>query len=262
MGGLVLTLLALEFRKLLGAKSVKIALIVTFLLPLIWAYAPRLSVLLPGVTLLSGWQLPAVSLGITIQFLLPLFIAVSVAETIGSEVSQGTLAPLLLRPVDRTKVIASKLIAALTYPYLLVFTTVIGALLVGIPKGYGNFVGGTGLGPGLFVGMGELSSGAALIEVLRGSLLAGVVLMPIAALALLYGVLYLSTASAALATLATLTVMRLLVVFPEKIQSILLTSHFDLYVRQGDITQPLILLLIYTAGFGLMSIFAFDRRDV
>ena len=101
-----------------------------------------------------------------------------------------------------------------------------------------------------------------MMTVLRGAALAAVALMPIAALSLLYGVLYLNTAAAALATFATLILMRLLVVFPETIQRILLTSHLGIYAQQGDITQPLILLLIYTAGFGLMSIFAFDRRDV
>ncbi|GAA5435596.1 ABC transporter permease [Deinococcus sp. A31D244] len=257
----MLTLLSLEFRKLFGARSVHLALLVTFLMPLLWAFAPRLSALIQ-VNLVSGWQLPAVSIGVTIGYLLPLFIAVTVAEMIGSEVAQGTLAPLLLRPVDRTKVIASKLITALSYPFLLILTTVLGSLLAGIPLGFGTFTGGTGLGPGLFVGVGQLTSDAAFAEVLRGSLLAGVVLMPIAALSLLFGVLYLNTAAAALATFAALIVMRLLVVLPETIQRILLTSHLGLYVQQGDITQSLVLLLIYTAGFGLMSIFAFDRRDV
>ncbi|MBZ9714694.1 ABC transporter permease [Deinococcus multiflagellatus] len=257
----MLTLLTLEFRKLFGARSVRLALLVTFLLPLLWAFAPRLDQLIQ-VKLTSGWQLPAVSIGVTIGYLLPLFIAVTVAEMIGSEVAQGTLAPLLLRPVDRTKVIASKLIVALTYPFLLIFTTVLGSLIAGIPLGFGSFAGGTGLGPGLFVGVGQLSPDAAFAEVLRGSLLAGVVLMPIAALSLLFGVLYLNTAAAALATFAALIVMRLLVVLPDAIQRILLTSHLNLYVQQGDILTSVVLLLIYTAGFGLMSIFAFDRRDV
>ncbi|AIZ45262.1 ABC transporter permease [Deinococcus radiopugnans] len=257
----MLTLLLLEFRKLLGSRSAKLALIVTFLLPLVWAFAPRLSALIQ-VNLISGWQLPAVSIGVTIQYLLPLFIAVTVAETIGSETAQGTLAPLLLRPVDRTRVIASKLIAALVFPFLLIITTVAGSLLAGIPLGFGSFTGGTGLGPGLFVGVGQLSGGEAFGQVLRGAFLAAVVLMPVAALSLLFGVLFLNTAASALATFATLIVMRLLVVLPDALQRILLTSHFGLYVQQGDIGQPLILLLIYTLGFGLMAIYAFDRRDV
>ncbi|GGL04760.1 ABC transporter permease [Deinococcus radiotolerans] len=257
----MLTLLTLEFRKLFGARSVRLALLVTLLLPLMWAFAPRLNQLVQ-VSLVSGWQLPAVSIGVTIGYLLPLFIAVTVGEMIGAEVSQGTLAPLLLRPVNRVKVIASKLIVSLSYPFILIFTTILGSLIAGIPMGFGSFSGGTGLGPGLFVGVGTLTSSAAFAEVLRGGLLAGVVLMPIAALSLLFGVMYLNTAAAALATFATLIVMRLLVVLPDTIQSILLTSHLNLYVQQGDIMQSLILLLIYTVGFGLLSIFAFDRRDV
>ncbi|MDB5044973.1 MAG: transporter permease [Deinococcus sp.] len=257
----MLTLITLEFLKLLGSRSARLALIVCFVLPLLWAFAPRLEVLMK-VAVVSGWQIPAISIGIAVQFLIPLFIAVTVAEMIGTEVSQGTLAPLLLRPVDRTTVIASKLVVALAYPVLLVGVTVIGSLLAGIPRGYGEFTGGTGMGPGLFVGVGTLTSNQALAEVLRGSGLAALMLMPIAALALLFGVLLLNTAAAALATFAALNLMRLLVVFPETIQRVLLTSHLNLYAQQTDITQPLILLIIYTVGFGLMAVFAFDRRDI
>lgn len=56
--------------------------------------------------------------------------------------------------------------------------------------------------------------------------------------------------------------MRLLVVFPEALQQVLLTSHLALYAQQGSVTSSMILLLIYTIGFSLMAIFAFDRRDV
>ncbi|WP_019587779.1 ABC transporter permease [Deinococcus apachensis] len=257
----MLTLVGLEFRKLLGMRSARLALLVCLLLPFVWPFAPRLTALLQ-ITLTSGWQLPAVSLGVLVQFLLPLFIAVTCAEMIGAEVSQGTLAPLLLRPVGRTRVITGKLIVALLYPALLIAALVIGSLLAGLVLGLGSFTGGTGLGPGYFAGVGPLSGGQALLQVLRGSVLAAVMLMPVAALALLFGVLYLNTAAAALATLAVLNILRLLVVFPEGVQRLLLTSHLDLYARQGDVLQGLILLLIYTAGFGLMAVYAFDRRDV
>lgn len=258
----MLTLIVLELRKLLGSRSAQLALLVSFLLPFLWAVAPRLNMILGDLTLVSGWQMPAVSIGVAVQFMIPLFIAVVVAEMIGSEVSHGTLAPLLLRPVSRTNVIISKLLVAMLFPFLLIAATVIGSLLVGIPRGFGMFAGGTGMGPGLFIGVGQLSSGAAFAEVVRGSILAAVMLVPVAALSLLYGVMFLNTASAALATLATLNIMRLLVVFPESIQRVLLTNHLALYAEQGNITQALILLLIYTVGFGLMAVFAFDRRDV
>ncbi|BBN95546.1 ABC-2 type transport system permease [Deinococcus grandis] len=263
----MLTLLSLEFRKLFGARSVRLALLVTLLLPLLWAFAPRLDQLFaPGqaVALVSGWQLPFISIFTSIQFLLPLFIAVMAAEMIGAEVAHGTLAPLLLRPVDRTRVILSKLIVAITYPFILLLVTLLGSLIAGLPLGYGNFQGGTGLGAGGLVGVGTLTSEAAFGEVLRGTLLAGVSLMPIAALALLFGILYLNTAAAALATFATLIVMRLFVVLPQAIQPVLLTNYFQLFLpsNQDTLGKDVILLLIYTVGFGLLSIFAFDRRDV
>ena len=49
----MLTLLSLEYRKLFGARSVRLALLVTFLMPLLWAFAPRLSALIQ-VNLVSG----------------------------------------------------------------------------------------------------------------------------------------------------------------------------------------------------------------
>ncbi|WP_407569716.1 ABC transporter permease [Deinococcus altitudinis] len=257
----MLTLLGLEFRKLLGARSVRIALIISFLIPWIWALAPRLQQVY-GLVLTSGFQVPAISLITSVQFVLPLFVALSCAEMIGTEVAQGTLAPLLLRPIDRNRVILAKLITALLYPALLLVVLLLGSFIAGLRLGYGDFTGGTGLGPGGFIGQGALTSAMALSQVLRGYALGALVMAPIAALAMLYGVVFLNTSAAALATIATLQIMRLLTVFPEGFQQILLTTHLDLFLRQGNISQSLILLVIYTVGFCLLSIFAFDRRDV
>ena len=96
----------------------------------------------------------------------------------------------------------------------------------------------------------------------RSFLLDALALMPIAALALLFAVLYLNTAAAALATLATIQIMNMLVVFPEALQKILITTYLDLYARQGDLTQPIILMVIYTVGFSLLAVFAFEKRDL
>lgn len=257
----MLTLTGLEFRKLVGARSVRIAVLVCLLLPWVWSLAPRLQQVY-GLLLTSGWQVPSLTLITTVQFVLPLFVALSCAEMIGTEVAQGTLAPLLLRPLDRNRVIGAKLVAALCYPALLLLVLLLGSLLAGLRLGYADFVGGSGLGPGGFIGEGPLVAGAALREVLRGYLLAALVMAPIATLALLFGVAFLNTAAAALATLATLQFMNLLKVFPEGVQRLLPTSYFDLFLRQSGVAQPLILLAIYTLGFGLIAMFVFDRRDV
>ena len=259
----MLSLILLEYRKLLGFRSARLALLVMLALPWIWSFAPRLQEVY-GLILVSGWQLPALALITATQFLLPIFVAVTSAELVGSEVALGTFAPLLLRPVSRSKILGAKLLTALSYPLLLLLALLLASVLAGARLGFGEFAGGTGLGPGAWVGQGLLSPGSALLEILRGHLLAGLTMLPVAALALLFAVVYLNTAAAALATIATLLLMRLLVVFPLKFQQLLLTSHLDAYLSQdgGVIRNSLVLLLIYTAGFGLLALFTFERKDV
>ncbi|WP_293911630.1 ABC transporter permease [Deinococcus sp.] len=257
----MLTLISLEFRKLLGSRSVRLAAVLCLLLPWIWPLAPRLKEIYKLI-IVSGWQVPTLALETVAPFLLPLLVALTCAEMIGTEIAQGTLAPLILRPVNRSRVILAKLITALLYPAILLTILFFGSLIAGARFGFGDFTGGTGIGPGLFVGVGELSSGAAFAEVARAYLLAALSLMPIAALAVLFAVIYLSTAAAALATLATINIMTLLVVFPEALQKILITTYLDLYTRQGDIGQPIILMIIYTIGFSVMAVFAFEKRDL
>ena len=257
----MLTLITLEFRKLLTSRSVRLAALLCVLLPWIWPLAPRLKAVY-NLVIVSGWQVPTLALETIAPFLLPLLVALTCAEMIGTEISQGTLAPLMLRPIDRSRIILAKLIAALIYPAILLLILFLASLVAGLRFGFGDFSGGTGLGPGLFVGVGQLTSGAAFAEVARAYLLAALSLMPIAALSLLFAVIYLNTAAAALATLATINIMTLLVVFPEAIQKILITTYLDLFSRQGDITQPIILMVIYTIGFSLLAIFAFEKRDL
>lgn len=259
----MLTLIWLEYRKLFAFRSVWLALAVCVVLPWIWSFAPRL-VEVYNLTLVSGWQVPALALVTAAEFLLPIFVAVAAAELIGSEVALGTLAPLMLRPVSRAKLIGFKLIAALSLPALLLLVLLIASLAAGARLGFGAFAGGTGLGPGGWVGEGMLAPGAALLELARGYALAALTLMPVAALALLFGVIYLNTAAAGLATVAVLLLMRLLVVFPQNFQKLLLTSHLGAYLPQNAaaVPQSLLLLAIYTLGFGALSLFTFERKDV
>ncbi|ADV66399.1 ABC transporter permease [Deinococcus maricopensis] len=256
----MLSLILLEYRKLFGARSARFALAVCALLPFLWSFAPGLQDVY-NLVLVSAWQVPALAMLTAAQFLLPLFISITCAEMIGTEIAQGTLAPLLLRPLNRSKVILAKLVAALTYPAILLATLLLFGLIAGARFGFMDFAGGTGLTPAGFVGAGVTTTATALMETLRGFGIAALTLMPIAALAVLFGILYLNTAAAALATIATLQVMRLLIVFPKAFQKILLTTHLDAYLRAAP-AESLVLLMIYTVGFSLLALFIFERKDV
>ncbi len=261
--------LSLEFKKLLGFRSVKLGLLVAFILPAILTLAPDegiAEVIGADVLLVSGWQVPGMALYIMMPFMLPLLTAVTCAELVGGEMDWGTLRPLLLRPVSRTRVILSKLFIAILYPFLLLMSTLIGGLVIGgIRYGIGTFNGGTGLAEGGFVGAGDLSPFGALAELAQGYLVAGVILAPIAVLAIVFGVLYLNTAAAALAGVGVILLMGMLKVFTW-LRPLLLTEHLDAYspLRASTYTtqQSLVLLLIYTAIGIVASMLIFERKDL
>ncbi len=249
-----------ELEKLFYLKSVRLGAATAFLLPVIWSMAPGLKQVY-GLVLVSGWQVPALALLAGMEFLFPFLVAMSAAEVLGAEVAMGTLKPVLLRPISRTRLIVVKLLAALTYPFALLSLSLLGGMVAGLFHGFGGFYGGTGLGPGGFAGVGYLAPGAALGEILRAYLLAGATLLPLAALAVFYAAIFLSTTASALATLATVLLMRMLVVFPAVVP-LLLTTYLNLYLKPERAGPGLLLLAIYTLGFGLLAVLFFEKKDI
>jgi ABC-2 type transport system permease protein len=268
-------LLQLEFRKLIGFRSVRLGLIVAFFIPILLTFAPDTGlsqVVGTNLILVSGWQVPGLTLYIVMPYLLPLLVAVTCSEIIGGEVAWGTLAPLLLRPVSRTRIALSKLFVAVMYPIMLLLVTLIGGLLIGgLRFGFGSFAGGTGLAEGGFNGFGILEPATAFFHLGRAYLIAGLVLAPLAALGVVFGILFLNTAAAALASVASIILMRMLAVFVW-LKPLLLTEHLNAYTyfalppeaRVGTfkIEQSLILLLLYTIGCVVTAIALFERKDL
>jgi ABC-2 type transport system permease protein len=256
----MLRLFLFELFKLFRLRSARLGLLFAFLLPFLWALAPGLKEVY-GLVLASGWQVVALSLLAGMEFLFPFLVMMAASESIGGEVAQGTLKSLLLRPLPRTLLLLAKLQALLLYPFVLLGASFLGGMLAGLPHGLGPFFGGTGLGEGGFAGSGLLTPAMALKELLKAHLLAGAVLLPLASLALLYGTLFLSTTAGALAAVATLLLMRLLVAFPA-LTPFLLTTYLDLHLRPQAAGLGLSLLFIYTAGFALLAVLIFRRKDL
>lgn len=256
----MLRLFLWELDKLFHLRSVRLGLLVAFLLPFLWALAPGLKEVY-GLVLASGWQVVALSLLAGMEFLFPFLVVMAASEALGAEVSQGTLKTLLLRPFPRYSLLFAKLLATFLYPFLLLLASFLGGVLAGLPHGLAGFFGGTGVGPGGFAGVGYLSPSGAFLELLRAHLLAGVVLLPMAALALLYATVFLSTTASALAAVATLLLMRLLIAFPA-LTPFLLTTYLDLHLRPQAAGVGLPLLLLYTLGFGGLALLTFERKDL
>lgn len=254
-------LLALEVAKLVRLSSLRVSLLLLVLFPAIWAFAPGVADVY-GFFIVSAYQVPALALLSSMEFLLPLLIAIASAELLGLERTYGTLPTVLLRPVTRSQFIAAKLLVAALYPFALLAFMLLVALVVGFPFGYGSFLGGTGIGAGGLVGEGLTSPGTALRELLRGYLVAACSLVPISLLAVLFTVMVMNTAGGALATLGVLIVMQLMVVFPG-LERYLLSAHLSAYVAPvAGLGWVLALLAVYASVFAALAVMLFERKDV
>jgi ABC-2 type transport system permease protein len=166
-----------------------------------------------------------------------------------------------MRPVSRAQIILSKLFVATLYPFLLLAVSLLGGLVGGIRFGFGAFAGGTGLGPGMFQGIGTLEPVGALLELTNGYLIAGLTLAPIAGLAVAFSVRFLNTAAAALATVATILLMPLLMIFPPLTQ-FLLTTHLRAYAPGSNAANSIVLLTIYALLTWVVTLIIFERKDL
>jgi ABC-2 type transport system permease protein len=256
----MMPLLAMEFAKLGRLTSVRFSLVVLTVFPMLWAYAPGIFDVY-GFFLVSGFQVPALSLLSSMEFLLPLLVAITCAELLGVELVHGTLPTVLLRPVTRSQWLLAKVLVASVYPFLALAFFLVMSLAAGALYGYGAFVGGTGLGREGLLGTGFVQPDTALLEVLRAYALAALSLVPIGLLAILFAVLFMNAAAGALATLGTLIFMQLLIVFPS-IEPYLLTTQLNAYVQPGAaIGWMVALIVLYCAAFAAASVIIFERKD-
>jgi ABC-2 type transport system permease protein len=254
------TLLRMEFGKLVRLTSVRFGLVVLLVFPLLWAYAPGIFDVY-GFFLVSGFQVPALSLLSSMQFLLPLLAAITAAELLGMEIANGTLPTVLLRPVTRPQWLTAKLLVVTVYPFLMLAVFLLASLAAGLPYGFGSFVGGTGLGESGLLGQGTMLPSAAFGEVVRAYLVAGLALVPIGLLSVLFTVLFMNAAGGALATLATLIFMQLLVVFPS-VEPFLLTTQLNAYATPASgLLWVVALIALYAALFAAFAVVVFERKD-
>jgi ABC-2 type transport system permease protein len=256
----VSALLWMEFGKLWRLSSVRFSLVVLAVFPVLWAYAPGIFDVY-GFFLVSGFQVPALSLLSSMEFLLPLLIAITCAELLGLEIVHGTLPTVLLRPVTRSQWLLAKVLVASVYPFLALAFFLLVSLLAGAAFGYGPFVGGTGLGREGLLGAGVMEPGAAFAEVLGAYVMAAYSLVPIGLLAIFFAVLFMNAAAGALATLAALIFMQLLVVFPA-VEPYLLTSLLSAYAHPvAGIAWIVALIALYCAAFATVAVGIFERKD-
>lgn len=104
-----------ETEKLWTRRKTKGFLLLTLLIPIIFAILLALLQNKTGVIGGLGSNLPMMMLSLFTLALLPLFLFMTATDSFSGEVSAGTLKLVLVRPITRTKVFASKVAAIAFY---------------------------------------------------------------------------------------------------------------------------------------------------
>jgi len=104
-----------ELEKLWARRRIKGFLLLAFLIPTIsalaLAYMQNTSPLIAGL----GSDLPMIMLGLFTTLLLPLFLFMTAVDSFSGEIADRTLKLVLVRPIARSKIFASKVLALAAY---------------------------------------------------------------------------------------------------------------------------------------------------
>ncbi|MDP7253348.1 MAG: ABC transporter permease subunit [Planctomycetota bacterium] len=208
----------------------------------------------------------------TVNLLYPVFVSLMAGDLLAAETQQGTLRTMLVRPVDRWKVILSKIAVLQIYllalcAFLALVSMLTGVLCLGspgdllIPRQFFN------LGPGLYVY--ELDTALKkLASVYLYVALSGLLLGSIGMFVSLYCE---SSAAAVITTIVIYFVFNILGSLPplEEFRPLLFTTHMEAWkllmtdpVPWGKLTRSITMMLTFAMTFFVLTVLAFTRKDV
>jgi ABC-2 type transport system permease protein len=240
-----------------------------------------------SAVLQDGSLFPAAALALVLPVFLPVAVALVAGDSIAGEAATGTLRYLLIRPVGRTRLLAAKLVAVLTFVLLAVVLVTVTSYITGVlcfgsspPAAVGGGGGGqpglptTGVQAG--VSATSLSGPALTITQLIERIFGAVALITVSMLGVAAIAIFLSTVTdsvlgAAFGALAALVGSEVLVTLnaASAVQPYLPTRYWLAWVdffRQPifwrDIQRGFGIQAVYVAVFLAMAWANFSTKDV
>jgi len=208
----------------------------------------------------------------TVNLLFPVFVSLMAGDLLAAETQQGTLRTMLIRPVDRWKVILSKIAVLQIYllalcAFLALISMLTGMLCFGspgdllIPRQFFK------LGPGLHVYDADVA-----LKKLAGVYLyvaySGLLLGSIGMLVSLYCE---SSAAAVITTIVIYFVFNILGSLPplEEFRPLFFTTHMGAWkllmadpVPWGKLTRSITMVMTFSVTFFVLTVLGFTRKDV
>ena len=281
----MITQLKLEVLKLIRSRSFLLSFIAltTFVALMLWgfySYAERkageqvtsqFKYTYESKSYFNGLTFALYSVMFSFSLLIPIFVAMTAGAEIAGERQTGTLRMICVRPMSRVSLLLSKFLVVALYTYLLVAFFIGLNLLVGLCfVGWGDLQ----LYPGalnLVDEPGKLMRDEALWRFAYASVSGTWALLVIAAIAMLFSVLFDSSATATVVTLALYLVFHIVdrVEFFEHLRPYFFTTDMDFW---RDVFKPEIpwqsfgrygsICGAYIFGILLLAVAIFDRKDI
>jgi ABC-2 type transport system permease protein len=297
-------MIAVELYKVFARARTWISLLLICALPLLVAVFVAVTHIAPppgqGSAFLSavlneGKLYPAAALALVLPVFLPVSVAVVAGDAIAGEAANGTLRYLLVRPVSRTRLLVSKLLAVTTFTLFAVVAVTVTSYLIGVfllghgaaasvapPSGGGGLAGpgSSGGAPtaGVQAGSSVTSlSGAPLTLLQLGERVAWAVgfitvsMLGVAAIALFLSTIADSALGAAIGALAVLVASEVLVALnaASVVQPYLPTRYWLAWIdffRQPifwrDIQRGFAIQAVYVAVFLAAAWANFSTKDI
>lgn len=266
-------MLASELRLLFGRARTRVSLGALAGVPILLAVAVRLS----GGPSAQGDEGPAflaqvshngvfaamAGLTVVLPFFLPLGVAVVAGDTIAGEAGMGTLRSLLVRPVGRTRLLASKLASAAIFCMVAAGIVAVAGLLAGavlFPLGRVTTLSGTTIS--LVNGMGRAVAAAGVV---------GLSMLGLVAIGLFISTLTDSAVASMAVTAGVAIVSEVLDSIPQlrSIHPVLFTHYWSAFgdlMRTtgglGDVERDMAMQLAWVTVFGLAAWARFTTKDV
>ncbi|MFJ9519302.1 ABC transporter permease [Kitasatospora sp. NPDC101801] len=211
----------------------------------------------------NGLFLVFTSLAVTLPIFLPMTVGVVAGDSIAGEAASGTLRYLLVAPAGRTRLLAVKFAAGMTFCLAATLAVALSALATGaalFPLGEVTLLSGDTVGPG-----------AALFRAVLVALVVAASLAGLVAIGLFVSTLTGSGIAAMATTVVLVITVQILDTFPQlhAIQPYLFTHHwlsFGDLLRQpiywDNVLQNLGLQAVYVAVFGSAAWARFTSRDI
>lgn len=266
-----LTVLRWELRKLRSQKRTYLGLGIAVLLPLIFVIAQNLrnhpnhgggTIFASHITQ-SGLATPVLILFWASAFFLPLIASLVAGDVVANEDGNGTLKTILTRSVDRSQVIAAKLLTAMVYATMGAFTMALVATVAGVASwGFHDVITFSGT---------IVSAPKGLLLIVAAYAVYLIPLFAIACIGVLLSTLTRNSAAAVVGTLALTLILALLPHIPglEGAEPYLLTTQYQAW--QGLLATPtnwspilhsLWVCALYAGPAAIATYLVFLRRDV